>query len=242
VSTKGHSIVVSGIPVEIVRKDIKNLHLGVYPPSGRVRVAAPLRLNDDSVRLAVVTRLGWIRRRQAAFEQQDRQSQREMVTGETHYVQGRRYRLNVIESDVSPGVRVRPNATLEMWIQPKSSRECRVNMLNQWYRRLLHERIPGLVTKWEPHVGVEVAEWGIRRMRTKWGSCNACARRIWINLELAKKPYACLEFIVVHEMVHLLERHHNERFMEQVDRLLPQWRTTRTLLNKSPLSHERWGY
>ena len=241
-SIRGHSIVVSGIPVEIVRKDIKNVHLGVYPPNGRVRVAAPLRLNDDAVRLAVATRLGWIRRQRAGFEQQDRQSEREMVTGETHYVQGRRYRLNVIESDGSLGMRVRPNARLEMWTRSSSSREYRENMLNQWYRRLLHERIPALVTKWAPHVGVEVAEWGIRRMRTKWGSCNARARRIWINLELAKKPYVCLEFIVVHEMVHLLERHHNERFMEQMDRLLPQWRTTRTLLNKSPLSHERWRY
>ena len=129
-----------------------------------------------------------------------------------------------------------------MWIRSKSSREYRENMLNKWYRRLLRERIPALVTRWEPHVGVEVAEWGIRRMRTKWGSCNVRARRIWINLELAKKPCACLEFIVVHEMVHLLERHHNERFMEQMDRLLPQWRTTRTLLNRSPLRHEQWGY
>src|SRR5271165_2778717 len=154
-STELHQITVSGIPVEIVRKNIKNLHLGVYPPNGRVRVAAPLRFNDEAVRLAVVTRLGWIRRQQAGFEQQDRQSQREMVTGETHHVQGRRYRLNVIESDGSLGMRVRPNARLEMWTRPRSSREYRENMLNHWYRRLLRELIPALVTKWEPHVGVE---------------------------------------------------------------------------------------
>lgn len=241
-STKGHSIVVSGTPVEVVRKDIKNLHVGVYPPNGRVRVAAPLRLNDDAVRLAVATRLGWIRRQQAGFEQQDRQSQREMVTGETHYVQGRRYRLNVIEGDGGPSVRLRPNARLELHARPGTSREHRENLLNAWYRQLLREQVAELVAKWESIVGVQVAEYGIRRMKTRWGSCNAKARRIWLNLELAKKPHACLEFILIHEMVHLLERHHNERFAEQMDRLVPQWRTTRTLLNRSPLSHERWGY
>jgi predicted metal-dependent hydrolase len=242
VSIKRHSIVVGGIPVEVVRKSIKNLHLGVYPPNGRVRVAAPLRLNDEAVRLAVVTRLGWIRRQQSGFQRQDRQSEREMVTGETHFVHGRRYRLNVIESDGKAGIRVRPNARLEMRVPPKSNPVYRENLLNQWYRRLLRERILELVAKWAPQVGAEVADWGIRRMRTKWGSCNARVRRIWINLELAKKPQSCLEFIVVHEMVHLLERHHNERFVERMDRLLPQWRTTRNLLNQSPLGHERWKY
>ena len=165
-----------------------------------------------------------------------------MVTGESHYVQGRRYRLNVIEDDGGPSVRLRPNARLELRIRPGNGLKYRENLLNEWYRQLLRAQVAELVAKWEPIVGVKVAEWGIRRMKTRWGSCNARARRLWLNLELAKKPHACLELIVVHEMVHLLERHHNERFAEQMDRLLPQWRTTRNLLNRSPLSHEQWGY
>ena len=214
----------------------------MYPPNGRVRVAAPLRLNDDAVRLAVATRLGWIRRQQSGFKQQDRQSQREMVTGEAHYVQGRRYRLNVIEDDGSPSVRLRPNARLELRVPPKSNREHRENVLNGWYRQLLRERVAELVKKWEPRVGVHVAEWRVRRMKTRWGTCNAAAGRIWINLELAKKPHACLEFIVVHEMVHLLERRHNQRFREQMDRLLPKWQLSRAELNRAPLRHENWSY
>jgi predicted metal-dependent hydrolase len=228
--------------VEVVHKDIKNLHVGVYPPNGRVRVAAPLRLNDDAVRLAVAKRLGWIRRQQAGFTKQDRQSQREMVTGETHYVQGKRHRLNVVEFEGTPSIRLRPNARLELRIRPDSSAKQREDALNQWYRRKLRERLCELVKKWEPHVGVSVAECGIRRMKTMWGSCNAQARRIWINLELAKKPVACLEFIVVHEMIHLRERHHSESFRQQMDRLLPGWRLARTELNRASLSHEHWDY
>ena len=129
-----------------------------------------------------------------------------------------------------------------MRVRPKSSREHRENMLNGWYRQLLSDRLAELVAKWEPQVGVRVADWGIRRMKTKWGSCNDHARRICVNLELAKKPLACLEFVLVHEMVHLLERHHNARFLEHMDRLMPLWRTSRAQLNQSPLSHERWEY
>ncbi len=241
-STKGHNIQVGGISIEIVRKNIKNLHVGVYPPNGRVRVAAPLRLNDASVRLAVVTRLAWIRRQRSGFEQQDRQSQREMVTGESHYVRGRRYRLDVIEDEGSPAIRLRPNARLELRVRPKSSREHKEMVLNQWYRGLLREQVAKLIAKWEPRVGVRVVKCGIRRMKTRWGTCNAATGRIWINLELAKKPHVCLEFIVVHEMVHLLERHHNDNFKRQIDRLFPQWRTIRAELNRTPLNHERWGY
>lgn len=210
--------------------------------SGRVRVAAPLRLNDDAVRLAVVTRLGWIRRQQAGFEQQDRQSLREMVTGECYYVYGRRYRLDVIEDAGSPSVRLRPKARLELRVRPKSSREHRENALNEWYRQMLREHVRKLVMKWEPKVGVGVAEWGIRKMKTRWGSCNAAAGRIWINLELAKKPMKCLEFILVHEMVHLLERHHNDQFRSHMNRLMPSWRSCRNELNRTSLSHETWSY
>jgi len=228
--------------VEVVRKDIKNLHLGVYPPNGRVRVAVPLRLNDEAVRLAVISRLGWIRRQQNGFDQQNRQSEREMITGESHYVQGRRYRLNVIEYDGPASVSLPNNTTMELRVRPGTDREKREAVLHRWYRQQLRKQIPELVAKWEPEVGVTVAEWGIKKMKTRWGTCNVDARRIWLNLELAKKPAVCLEYILVHEMVHFLERHHSERFRELMDRLMPQWHLHREELNRSPLAHENWQY
>lgn len=228
--------------MEIIRKDIKNLHLGVYPPKGRVRVAAPFRLDDEAIRLAVISRLGWILRKQRGFEQQVRQSEREMVTGESHYFQGRRYRLDVIEDDGPPSVVLRNNTTMELRVRPGSDREKRGAVLHRWYRRRLREQIRSLLPKWEPKVGVSVAEVRIKRMKTLWGSCNSEARRIWLNLELAKKPRSCLEYILVHEMVHFLERHHNERFVGLMDELMPQWRLNREELNRAPLAHEEWKY
>jgi len=228
--------------VEIVRKDIKNLHLGIYPPNGRVRVAAPLRIDDEAVRLAVISRLGWIRRQQHRFEKQDRQSEREMIAGESHYFQGRRYRLKVVEQDTPPAVSIRNNTTLELRVRPGASREKREELLHRWYRQRLREQIPPLIAKWEPRIGVAVADWGIKKMKTRWGTCNANAGRIWLNLELAKKPASCLEYILVHEMVHLLERHHNDRFRELMDTLVPQWRLHREELNRAPLAHEDWRY
>lgn len=232
----------SGMLVEVVRKDLKNLHLAVYPPNGRVRVAVPLRLDDEAVRLAVISRLGWIRRQQGRFGQQDRQSQREMVSGESHYVQGRRYRLDVIECASRAAVGVRNNSTLDLRVSPGADRQNREAALHRWYRQLLRDQIPKLIAKWEPVIGVNVVDWGIKRMKTRWGTCNIAARRIWLNLELAKKPPSCLEYILVHEMVHFLERHHNESFREYMDRFMPQWRLHREELNRAPLSHESWSY
>lgn len=233
---------VSGVAVEVVRKEIKHLHVGVYPPNGRVRVAAPVRLDDEAVRLAVISRLRWIRRKQKAFETQERQSQREMVTGESHYYRGRRYLLDVIEVEGPPSVRVANHRRLELRVRPGSDRQARERVLYRWYRRKLREQIPPLLAKWEPRVGETVAEVRIKRMKTLWGSCNATARRVWLNLELAKKPPSCLELILVHEMVHFLERHHNERFRELMDAVMPNWSHYRDELNRMPLAHEDWGY
>jgi predicted metal-dependent hydrolase len=201
-----------------------------------------LRLTDDAVRLAVVTRLGWLRRQQARFEQQDRQSEREMVSGESHFVQGRRYRLNVVERNASPRVSIRNKTTLGLCVRPGTSRQARHMVLQRWYRQLMRDQIPELIAKWELVIGVEIAECGIKKMKTRWGSCNIAARRIWVNLELAKKPPSCLEYILVHEMVHVLERHHNDRFREYMDRFMPQWRLRREELGRAPLSHESWDY
>ena len=241
-AASGRRIEVRGLAVEIVRKPIKHLHLGVHPPDGRVRVAAPPHVDDAAVRLAVVTRLGWIRRRRAEFERQARQSRRELVTGESHYVDGRRYRLDVVERAGTPAVRLTGNTRLLLQVRPGAGRDARDAVLQRWHRRRLQGRLPELLSRWEPRVGVPVAEARIRRMKTRWGTCNPDARRIWLNLELARKPPSCLEYVVVHEMAHLIERRHTDRFRALMDRLLPSWRLRRDELNRAPLAHEEWTY
>ena len=235
VTTEEYKLEVMGIPVEVVRKNIKNLHLAVYPPDGRVRVAAPLHLNQDAVRLAIISRIGWIRKKQDAFRNQARQSRREMVTGESHYFQGRRYRLKVVEINRPPTVKLSNNSTIELRVRPGSDRAKREAVLYSWYRKKLKGQIPAVINKWEPIIGVKIADWGVRKMKTRWGSCNRKAGRIWLNLELAKKSPSCLEYVVVHEMLHLVERHHNDRFKELISDLLPNWQTTRDELNRSPI-------
>ena len=241
-NTEHSEIRVSGVSVQIVRKAIKNLHLGVYPPNGRVRVAAPLAVSDAAVRLAVIGKLGWIKRQRARFAGQERQSAREFVSGESHYYHGRRYRLRVIYGPGPIGVFPKNNTTLNLYVLERSNREQRGRVLSAWYRERLKEQIPPLIKKWEDVVGVQVADWRVKQMKTKWGACSIEPRRIWLNLELAKKPVQCLEYIIVHEMAHLLERHHNDRFTELMDGLMPQWRLYRAELNRSPLSHETWSY
>ncbi len=231
---------VGGISVEVVRKDIKHLHLSVHPPEGRVRVAAPLRLDQDAVRLAVVSRLEWIRRKREAFLKQERETRREFVSGESHYFEGRRYRLDVVESRGRTGVRLRGNAWIEMRIRPGAGRDAREALLYAWYRARLREHIPAWAAKWEPRLGVKVADWRIRRMKTRWGTCNVTARRIWLNSELAKKPLPCIEYVVVHEMAHLVEPSHNDRFWAILDRWLPQWRLRADELNRTRLADEEW--
>jgi len=228
--------------VEIVRKDIKNLHLGVYPPHGRVRVAAPLVVSDEAVRLAIIDKLAWIKQQKTRFAEQPRQSQREMVNGECHYFQGRRYRLQVHVQKGPLRIGVHGIAFLDLFVRQDTSAKQREAVLLNWYREQLKALVPPLLEKWQPILGVEVANWGIRKMKTRWGSCNAEARRIWLNLELAKKPAQCLEYIVVHEMVHLIERRHNERFMELMNRAMPNWHNCREELNSGPLCHEDWRY
>ena len=207
-----HQIHVGGLTVDVVRKAIKNLHLGVYPPDGRVRVAVPLAVSDEAVRLAVIGKLGWIKRQRRGFAGQARQSEREMVSGESHYFLGRRVRLRVKEHDGPARVVARNTPFLDLYVRPGTGAEKREQVLQSWYRAQLKTLIPPLLEKWQPILGVQVADWGIKKMKTRWGSCNVDARRIWFNLELAKKPVRCLEYIAVHELVHLLERHHNDRF------------------------------
>lgn len=241
-NTENHKITVNGLPVYIVRKAIKNLHLGVYPPHGRVRVAAPLRVSDDAVRLAIIGKLGWIKRQQARFDGQPRQSAREMVSGESHYFLGQRYRLRVSKQAGTAKVVVRNKSTIELHVGRELSAEQCERVLLRWYRQQLKEMIPPVLEKWQTALGVQVDDWAIKKMKTKWGSCNVEARRIWLNLELAKKPVQCLEYIIVHELAHLLERHHNETFIAIMTKFLPQWRLRRSELNAVPLAHATWTY
>ena len=239
-SIESRSITVSGLTVEVVRKPIKNLHLGVYPPQGRVRVAAPLAVDDEAVRLAVVGKLGWIKRQRAKFQAQPRQSQRRMVSGESHYFLGRRYRLRVHETTGALRVALRGKATMDMFVRTDTTVERREQVLQVFYRAELKRLVPELLEKWQPKLGVEAHAWGIKRMKTKWGTCSIEAKRIWLNLELAKKPIQCLEYILVHELAHLYERHHNERFISLLDQHLPQWKLLREQLNSSLLADEHW--
>ena len=241
-NTESHYLTINGLSVCIVRKAIKNLHLAVYPPHGRVRVAVPLAVTDEAVRLAVIGKLGWIKRKRARFEAQPRQSAREMVRGESHYFLGTRYRLRVIQQNGASRVALRNRSAMELYVQPGTSAEQRERVLHRWYRQQLKKLIPPLLEKWQSVLGVQAAGWGIKKMKTKWGTCNVEARRIWLNLELVKKPVQCLEYIVVHELVHLIERHHNDRFVSIMDKHLPHWRLHRQELNAAPLAKENWSY
>jgi predicted metal-dependent hydrolase len=236
--TEHHSIEVDGIAVEVIRKDIKNLHLAVYPPDGRVRLSLPRRISFKKARLAIVTKLGWIRKQQTKFAGRPHSSPIRMISGESHTLWGQQYRLDVIERSAPPSIRIREGNILEMSVRPGTIKEKREALLVEWYREAMRRRIPMLINKWEPIVGIHASEWRIKRMKTRWGSCNIQQRRIWLNLELAKKPDVCLEYVLVHELVHLHERLHNDRFKSLMDRFMPGWRLHRDELKRSILGHD----
>lgn len=241
-TTETRSITVSDIEVHIERKNIKNLHLGVYPPNGRVRVAVPLVISDDAVRLAVVGKLGWIRRQQAKFADQPRQSARQMVSGESHYFLGQRYLLHVHEQPSKQYAALDGVHRLNLFVNPGRTTAQREAVLARWYRQQLAEQLlPPLLTQWQAALGVQASAWGIKKMKTRWGSCNTVRQRVWFNLELAKKPLPCLEYVVVHELAHLLVPNHSADFKAVLDRHLPHWKHHRELLNQQHLAHENWG-
>lgn len=237
-----HQIVVNNIVIDVVRKNIKNLHLAVYPPSGRVRIATPARVDDEAVRLFAISKMAWIKKNQAKYINQQRQPERKYVSGESHYFRGQRYLLNVINHTGYPKIAIRNKKFIDLYVKADYTQEQRENVMTNWYRKNLKEQIPPLIEKWQKIIGVEVEQWEVRKMKTKWGTCNREAKRIWINLELAKKPEQCLEYIIVHEMVHFLERNHTERFVAYMDKFMPQWNSIKDELNSSMLKHEDWTY
>ncbi len=229
------------LSVDVVQKDIKNIHLSVYPPTGRVRISAPQRMELDTIRVFAVSKLGWIKRQQKKLRDQQRESPREYLERESHYLWGKRYLLKIEELDAVPKVELK-HKTMLLQVRPDSSVEKKRAVLEDWYREQLKEAVPPLIAKWEPPIGVKVAKFFVQRMKTKWGSCNHRAGNIRLNSELAKKPPECLEYLVVHEMVHLLEPTHNQRFITTMDRFMPNWQFYRDELNRLPVPHENWGY
>lgn len=224
-------ISVSGIDIEVIKKNIKNIHLSVHPPNGRVRLATPDDTDDDAIRLFVISKLDWIRKQQRELQEQERISARQYLSGESHYYLGERYLLNVLYTKGRQTVEIAGKKEMNLFVRENSTIEQRERVMNEWYRKQLKSLIPSYIDKWEKKMDVQVEDWGVRRMRTKWGSCNIQDKRIWLNLELAKKPPHCLEYVVVHEMVHLLERNHNERFRAYMDKFLPNWRAIKAEMN-----------
>ena len=239
-TTTSAYLTVRGIEVDVIHKDIKHLHIGVYPPAGRVRVAAPTRLDDDQIRLAVVQRLAWIRRQRKELRNVERQTTREMVTGETHYVWGMRKRLKVAERPGQAYVEL-DGDRIVLYVASERTQEQRRRYLDRWYREQLRSELPLLISKWESELSVTVPQWTIRKMKTKWGSCNRESHHLWFNVELAKKHPNCLEYIVVHEMMHYFERNHGDAFTRLMDQHLPDWRMRRDELNGAPLAEEEWS-
>lgn len=233
---------IGDIDVELNRRAIKNIHLSVLPPNGKVRLSIPNDTSEQKIRLAIVNKLAWIKKQQADFAGQERQSIREMVNGECHYLWGKKYRLKLVEAQGKYAVTAKGNGNLVLAVAENTSTDNKLKLLNRFYRDEMQRSLEKLLPQWEKKLGVNAGSINIKKMKTKWGSCNIQAKRIWLNLELAKKPPECIEFILAHELLHLLERHHNDRFRSLMDKHMPNWRERRDLLNSLPLAYEDWSY
>jgi predicted metal-dependent hydrolase len=227
------------ITIVVTRKDVKHVHLSVHPPDGRVTLVAPKATRPEVARAYAVSRLGWIRNQQQRLRAQARETPRQFVGRESHYLWGRRYLLTVLEEDVRPSVRL-SHRRITLTVRPGSDRARREAVMHEWHKSLLHEIVPALIGRWERTLRVDVAGYFLQRMKTKWGSCNHRARTIRVNTELVKKPKDLLEYVIVHEMLHLLEQRHSERFFALLDRHYPTWREARSELNELPLTAEAW--
>ncbi len=223
---------VENIEIDLIRKNIKNIHLTVYPPDGRVKLTVPRHMDDEEARSFALSKLTWIIKQRKKYASLEKQEKREYITGESHYYLGQKYLLNVIETMGKHRVELREEGCMDMYVRPTSTPEKREKVLFEWYRQKLKELLPFYIEKWERIIGVEVKEFGIKRMKTRWGTCNTRDKRIWINLELARKAPQCLDYIVVHEMVHLLEKHHNKAFRDYMNEFLPAWKTIKNELNE----------
>jgi hypothetical protein len=236
----GSQITIGGVVVDVILKDIKNVHLSVYPPTGRVRISAPKHMKADTIRLFAISKLPWIRQQQRNLNAQARESAREYLARESHYVWGKRHLLKVVETASGPvNVAVR-RSSLVLTVRPRSTKARKEALLGDWYRLQVRTAAMPLIAKWEPILGIQASRLGVRRMKTKWGSCNPASRSLLLNQELAKKPPEFLEYIVVHELMHLLEPTHSARFVALMDQYMPKWQFYRDELNRLPVGHEEW--
>ena len=229
------------LALDVILKDIKNVHLSVHPPKGRVTISAPLRMSLDTIRVFALSKLGWIKQQQRKLQEQERETPREYLDRESHYVWGKRYLLTVVEKAAAPKIELK-HSKMILHIAAGTNHYAKQAVVARWYRDQIKAAVPDLIAMWEPLLGVKVERVFVQKMKTKWGSCNPSTHSIRLNTDLAKKPRKCLEYIVVHEIVHLIERHHNERFRKYMDQLLPQWHLYQAELNSAPLAHEKWGY
>lgn len=228
------------LKIQVVRKDIKNVHLSVYPPTGAIRISAPLRMELDAIRAFALTKLGWIKDQQKKLLDQDREPLREFLDRESHYVWGQRYLLRLEEIDGPPKIELGPQ-TLHMKIRPGTSKGKMAELLEDWYRDQLRDHVPELVAKWESLLGLKIERVFIQQMKTKWGSSSPESKSIRLNTELARKPLEFLEYVIVHELMHFLAPTHGAHFKELMDRYLPNWRQLRDELNRLPLRQEIWS-
>ncbi len=228
-----HQINLGNINIDVVLKDIKNVHLSVLPPLGKVRISAPNRMNLETIRMFAITKLAWIKSQKSKMLKQEREGVKNYVNRESHYFLGKRYLLKVVEFNHKPRVLINHNNII-LNVKPNSTSEQRQILLQEWYRCQLKEMAIKMIKKLEIKMNVEVGDVAIRKMKTRWGSCNNKSKKINLNLELAKKPLQCLEYIIVHEMVHLIERKHNERFLAYMNKFLPNWKSYKENLNRLP--------
>lgn len=234
-------LVLGDTSVDVVFKDIKNVHLSVYPPTGQVRISAPARMSMETVRAFAISELGWIKRQQKKLQGQERETPREFLDRESHYVWGKRYLLDVVELDQVPSIELKHDRMV-LQVRPGADEDKKRIVVEDWYREQVKSAMPPLLDHWQPRVGVNVGRFFVQRMKTRWGSCNHNAGTIRLNTELAKKSPECLEYIVVHELIHLQEPTHNARFVDLMDQHMPLWRFRRDELNRAPLAHQSWIY
>jgi hypothetical protein len=229
----------SDIAIELTHKEVKHAHLSVHPPEGRVTLIVPMGTRIEVARAYASSKLAWIRAQQVKFAAQERETPRQFVTRESHYLWGKRYLLTVEEHDSKPEVRL-DHRRIRLRVRPGGTEATRAKVMHEWHKSLLHEAVPQLIAKWEPRLGVHVDRYFLQRMKTKWGGCNLRRRHIRLNTELVKKPKDLLEYVVVHEMLHLIEPTHSEHFVALLDEHCPTWREARQELNELPLGAEQW--
>lgn len=239
-STNSSLMIVGNLEALVVHKDVKHLHLSVLPPHGKVRVTAPLDTKDDQVRVFLTTKLAWIRKQQAKFLGQRRQTQRKYVSGETYYYLGQPYRLRVEKAKQNAEVVLQGKDTMILRVEPKASTHRKEQIVTEWYREQLKQLLSELIPKWHKKLQVQPKHWRIQRMKTRWGTCNPDTGRILLNLELIKKPVECIEYVLVHEWLHLLEPKHNDTFVKLLTKHFPKWKHAKDELNRFILSYERW--